>query len=348
MNSLTNKISDIYLLGAGNIGKALLDIFKSINPNCIKIRKIATSKKLLVNNHYINPNTAIEKLSKSNEQFNLDRFLKVENKSSNNILVDCTASESIAKEYLKIINNGFSIVTANKIANTLNQEYYNQLRTQTQKSDLKFKYETNVGAGLPIISTIQRLINTGDEIISIKGVLSGTLSYLFSTLNKTIPFSEILKDAFKKGFTEPDPRFDLSGIDVARKILILAREAGSKIELDDINVAPLFSNNINKNISLDEFLIELKNTDNNYQHIYNTAQLEKKVLRYIATWNHDKAIVGLQAVSNESPFFYQKGRENFVVIRTKRYDECPIVIKGHGAGPEVTAAGVFHDITLCQ
>ena len=217
------RLLDIYLVGAGTIGGELLNIISQQDLNNIRICGVGNSKKMLLDDATINPTTAIDELKNSPDPFILDKFLKHKNIGSNHrIFVDCTASETIAGQYTDILDNGFSVVTANKIANTLDQEYYWSIRESAEKHKVHFRYETNVGAGLPIINTLQGLLAVGDEIIEIQGILSGTLSYLFNSFDGQTPFSSLVSYARKKGFTEPDPREDLNGMDVARKILILA------------------------------------------------------------------------------------------------------------------------------
>ena len=205
-----------------------------------------------------------------------------------------------------------------------------------------------MGAGLPIIETLQTLLNTGDTVKKIEGVMSGTLSYLFSQFNGTVSFSDLVKQARGNGFTEPDPRDDLNGMDVARKILILARETGIKLALDDISVENLIPAEMDPDLSIDNFLNQFSNYDSTFMDRYESAKKEGKVLKYIATWNGKKAVVGLKAVGSDNPFFHQNGRENFIVFTTRRYNDTPMVIKGHGAGAEVTAAGVLGDILKCK
>ena len=200
---------------------------------------------------------------------------------------------------------------------------------------------------MPIISTIRRLVSTGDRVLNIQGVLSGTLSYLFSEFNGQVPFSKLLLNANKKGFTEPDPRNDLMGLDVARKILILIREVGYSLDLDDINVKSLIPAKINEDISVEQFFEQIESYDNLYKMEYQKAKLENKVLRYIASWDTKNVDIGLRSISVDNPFYFQKGRENFIIIKTNRYNKNPIIIKGHGAGASVTAAGVFYDIKSC-
>ena len=338
----------VYLVGVGNIGGELLKIINRNPSNNFRIVGVASSKKMLFEKFGLEISKAKSNLASSGEAFSLDRFLKKFNFSKNKkIFVDCTASKSIAEKYTQIIEKGFSIVTANKIANTLEQSYYDEIRSKIKINNNSFHYETNVGAGLPVISTLKSLLLTGDKIIKIQGVLSGTLSYLFSSFDGKIPFSTLVKNAREKGYTEPDPREDLSGYDVARKILILIRETGAKLRLSDINIENLVPEEIDKTISVKEFLIILKKFDHKYLTKLKNAKKNKKVLRYIGSWNGKTAKVELKAVGPENPFYSQNGRENFILIKTKRYNDVPLIIKGHGAGAEVTAAGVLRDIQLC-
>ena len=277
----------------------------------------------------------------------IDSFVEIASETSNSIFVDVTASEHISMETSKILSKGISVVAANKIANSINQEYYDEIRASALIRGAQFRYETNVGAGLPVIDTLKTLLKTGDEILKIEGVLSGTLSYLFSKYDGSIAFSSLVKTAMKAGYTEPDPRNDLNGLDVGRKILILIRETGKKIEIQDVSIDSLIHENIDPNISISDFLEELKKYDDELLKNYTKSLSSGKVLRYIAEWNGKDAKVGLKAVGKESQFYYQNGRENFISFTTRRYNKTPLVIKGHGAGAEVTAAGVLGDILKC-
>ena len=344
-----DHIADIYLLGLGTVGSELLDIIGKESPRGISIRSVGSSKKMIVGNDAVNPITAMDDLNKLGVPFELSEFLNTDGTkvTKQKIFIDCTASETIAKEYVNILDLGFSVVTANKIANTLDQDYYYLIRDTAKNNNVQFRYETNVGAGLPIIYTLQGLIATGDKILSIEGVLSGTLSYLFNSFDGQKPFSVLVREARGKGFTEPDPREDLSGMDVARKMLILIRETGSKLELDDIFVESLIPTDLDPTLSVNTFLNRMVYFDQFFIEKLENATAEQKVLRYIGSWDGQKAKVGLEMVSNDNPFYNQKGRENFIVFKSKRYNDVPLVIKGHGAGAAVTAAGVLHDIQLC-
>lgn len=208
----------------------------------------------------------------------------------------------------------------------------------------RYAFETNVGAGLPIITTIQDLVRSGDTITKIEGVLSGTLSYIFGAFTKGAKFSDVVKEAKEKGFTEPDPRVDLSGKDVARKIVILAREIGLQVELDDVLIDPVLPKNCNEAPNIPSFFKELEASDDYFDDLRQKAQDDGKVLRMVAKLENNKCSIGLQAVDASSPFFGLKGGDNMIAITSKRYTPYPLVVRGPGAGADVTAAGVFAEI----
>jgi aspartokinase/homoserine dehydrogenase 1 len=209
---------------------------------------------------------------------------------------------------------------------------------------VKFLYETNVGAGLPIINTLNDLILSGDRIIRIEAVLSGTLNFIFSSFKGGTAFSAIVREAREKGYTEPDPRDDLNGMDVARKMLILAREAGAKIEIDDVTVENLVPESLRGQISIDEFLSELKSHDDHFERMRQKAEGNAEKLRYMAVFDGNSVSASLRTVNAQHPFYQLSGSDNMIMITTERYNERPMVIRGPGAGAEVTAAGVFADI----
>ena len=335
---------NLFIAGTGFIGSSLIELIKK--DDSLKICGLMNSKKMLIDLMGIdckNWRTKLENGINADFEFFINEFSRL----SKSIFVDVTASEQISMITSKILARGTSVVTASKIANSANQKYYDEIRVSELIGNAQFKYETNVGAGLPIIETLKTLLNTGDKILKIEGVLSGTLSYLLSKYDGSIPFSKLIKIAMKSGYTEPDPRNDLSGLDVARKILILIRETGEKIDIQDVCIDSLINNDIDTEISVNEFLNELEKYDNDFLKIYNKAKNNDQVLRYIAEWDGEKAKVGLKAVTEENQFYYQNGRENFISITTKRYNKSPLVIKGHGAGADVTAAGVLGDILKC-
>ncbi len=263
---------------------------------------------------------------------------------SNSVFVDCTSNEEVTKHYEEILNASIGIVTPNKLANSGKYVDYEKLRKAATQHGVKFLYETNVGAGLPIISTLNDLKYSGDKILKIEGVLSGTLSFIFNSFVSGTKFSEIVKDAKAKGFTEPDPRDDLNGMDVSRKILILSREAGYGLEPEDIKLEPFLPASCFSVDTVDEFFVELQKVDPELSKIQEKATAEGKVLRLIASMEDGEATVKLEAVGPEHPFYSLSGSDNIVSLTTKRYLERPLVVKGPGAGAEVTSAGVFAEI----
>ena len=343
-NNKEKSKKSLFIAGVGNIGSSLIKLIEK--DKSVEICGLINSKKMIIDLKGIDCKNWKIKLENSiDADFNI--FVDELTKISRSIFVDLTDSRKISMETSKILAKGTSVVAANKIANSVKQEYYDDIRVSELIGGSKFKYETNVGAGLPIIETLKNLLITNDKILKIEGVMSGTLSYLFSKYDGSIPFSRLIKIAMKSAYTEPDPRNDLNGLDVARKILILVRETGEKIDIQDVFIDSLINENIDPTISVNEFLIELEKYDNDFLKIYNKAKNNNQVLRYIAEWDGEKAKVGLKAVTEENQFYYQNGRENFISITTKRYNKSPLVIKGHGAGAEVTAAGVLGDILKC-
>ena len=340
-----NTIINVFIAGVGLVGSDLIRLIQ--NKKSINVCGIMNSRKMILNPSGLDTQHYVEKLAQG-ETADLESFISSAAQSRNAVFVDVTSSPAIAEQTATILKKGISVVSASKLANAMNQDYYDSIRENSKASGALFKYETNVGAGLPIIETLQTLLNTGDTVKKIEGVMSGTLSYLFSQFDGTVSFSNLVKQARENGFTEPDPRDDLNGMDVARKILILARETGIKLALDDISVENLIPAEMDPDLSIDNFLNQFSNYNSTFLDRYESAKKEGKVLRYIATWNGKKAVVGLKAVGSDNPFFHQNGRENFIVFTTRRYNDAPMVIKGHGAGAEVTAAGVLGDILKCK
>lgn len=268
------------------------------------------------------------------------------NNLENVIAVDATASEELIKLYIPLIQNGFSIVAANKKANTLHTDFYKELRRNLLKFDQYFLYETNVGAGLPVVQTINELYLSGEKITKIRGVFSGSLSYIFNRFgNENTTFSTILKEAEKSGYTEPDSREDLSGNDVARKLLILAREIGIQKEFSDVQISSLLLPDLNEENTKAEYASNKQLLDKPYE-IAKIAQTENHVLRYVGELDvvNQKLEVKLISTPKNSALGQLKGADNLIEIYTKSYGEIPIVIQGAGAGKKVTARGVLSDI----
>jgi aspartokinase/homoserine dehydrogenase 1 len=259
------------------------------------------------------------------------------------VFIDCTASEKIADSYISLMQNRISLVAANKIANTKPMSMYEELKKTANQYKVHFLYETNAGAGLPIIDPIRNLKDTGDKIQKFEAILSGTISYLFNQLTESGKFSDIVKKARDLGYTEPDPRVDLSGIDFARKILLLVREFGIDMEFEDIRIEPLLSPYTSEDVSLQEFYQRLVGEDERYSQLVQKAKEKGCVIRWIGKYENGRASIKLEWVSNEHPFFTLKGTDNIIAIYTNRYTN-PLVIKGAGAGAEVTAGGVMSDV----
>ena len=347
------KTLHIFLVGTGLIGKALLkqvlEQFKKLSEEHhleIKVAGIANSRKMLFNEDGLLLENLTERLLESGETMDTLTFIKkmTNLNLSNSVFVDCTASDDIAKNYHTVLSENISIVTPNKKANSADISYYRQLKETARKRGVKFLYETNVGAGLPVINTLNDLLLSGDKVISIEAVLSGTLNYIFSSFDGTKKFSGVVAEAKEKGFTEPDPRDDLSGMDVARKILILSREAGLDLELSQIKVQNLVPEDCRDIKDVGDFMTTFKNYDDHFQKLLTEANLEKKKLRYQATLDKGIVKVELNSVDANHPFYSLSGSDNIILLTTERYHERPLVIRGPGAGAEVTAAGVFADV----
>ena len=261
----------------------------------------------------------------------------------NSVFVDCTSSPDIAALYADLLDHNINVVAANKIAASGKYEDYSRLKHITRKKDVKFLFETNVGAGLPIINTINNLINSGDRILKIEAVVSGTLNYIFNVLSRDVPMSRAIKMSQEAGYSEPDPRTDLSGKDVIRKLVILAREAGYKVEQEDVK-ASLFIPDKYFSGSLDDFYRDITGLDGDFERQRAEAEKAGEHFRFVARLDNGVTSVGLQKVDSVHPFYHLEGSNNVILITTERYNEYPMVIKGYGAGAEVTAAGVFSDI----
>ena len=348
----TSQPIEVFAFGAGSIGGTLLDQISNQQEKLkkqnieIKVISISTSKKMIFNSNGLNLKTWREDINKSQKQASVDEILDYvkESKPLNPIFVDCTASYDLPERYLDILNTGMSIATPNKRANSMSIEYYHQLRKTANKNHCRFLYETNVGAGLPIIDTLQNLFKSGDKLIGFNGIMSGSLSYIFGKLDEGKKFSEAVVEAKNMCFTEPDPRDDLGGVDVARKALIIARESGMQIELSDIKMNSIFPENFSTEGSVEEFMKRLPEVDEYFENKMNNLKKEGKVLRMGASIQNGKVYVGMLEVGSSDPLYAVKGGENAFVFETDRYTPIPLTIRGYGAGADVTAAGVFGDI----
>jgi aspartokinase/homoserine dehydrogenase 1 len=347
------KTLHLFLVGVGLIGRTLLDQIKKRADGLrtdhaldLRIVGLANSRTMVFDSHGISLADWDKRLEDSDKHMHIGSFVKemVQLNLMNTVFVDCTSSQAVADAYESILHANRSIVTPNKKANSGSYEAYQKLRALTVKNGARFYYGANVGAGLPVISTINELRRGGDKILKIEAILSGTMSFLFNLFVKGALFSEVLQDAQKRGFTEPDPRDDLNGMDVARKLLILARESGYSLEMDAIAVERLLPEECLNVSSVSDFYEKLRTHDAEFNTRREQAEREGKVLRYIARYEDGRGSVALQAVGPEHPFYHLSGSDNVISITSEFYRENPLVIKGQGAGAEVTAGKVFADI----
>ncbi len=347
------KTVNLFIAGTGLIGRTLFQQIKNQKEFLsrhlrleIKIAGLANSRKMLIDENGIDIDQWEDVLSQKGETSVTDTFMQSMKKCnlSNTVFVDCTSSEEIIRQYPGVLCSSIPIVTPNKQANTSEYSYYQKLRELAKQYNVRFLYETNVGAGLPVISTLNDLMLSGDKVIRIEGILSGTLSYLFNNFTEGTSFSALLRDAVDKGYTEPDPREDLTGTDVARKLLILIREAGYKAELKDIEIEGLLPSESDKNLSKEEFLKTFSQYDGYFRRRLENAGAKGCRLRYIASWEDGKASVKLTEVPEPHPFYALASNDNIISFKTVYYKERPVVIQGPGAGATVTSGGVLADI----
>jgi aspartokinase/homoserine dehydrogenase 1 len=343
---------NIFLVGIGTVGRDLLnqisrqqEKLKKEHRLKLKLTGVANSRKMIFDRDGIDISDLKNKMEQSEVKSNLTQFCEtmVQMNMFNSVFVDCTADDKVADHYLFVLENFISVVAANKVAASSEFSRYRALKEMAAKHGVKFLFETNVGAGLPLISTINDLMRSGDRIVRIEAVLSGTLNYIFNTLSKDIPFSKAVRMAKDIGYSEPDPRIDLSGIDVIRKLVILARESGYKIEQEDI-VNHSFIPEKYFNSSIEEFW----NTIDEMDEVFEKQRLEletgKQKWRFVAVMDEGKASVSLKVVDPGHPFYDLEGSNNIVLLTSERYNEYPMLIQGYGAGAAVTAAGVFADL----
>jgi aspartokinase/homoserine dehydrogenase 1 len=347
------KVLNVFLVGTGLIGKELLHMMHEqfdqlANQHRLEVNviAIANSKKMLFAEEGLHGKMAVDRMTQEGLPMNLQEFVTKMQALNlpNSVFVDCTSSEVVAHAFSSILEANISIVTPNKKANSGSWANYQLLKKISRQRGVKFLYETNVGAGLPVINTLNDLLISGDKVIRIEAVLSGTLNFIFSSFSAGTKFSDIVLQAKEKGFTEPDPRDDLNGIDVARKALILSREIGYELELADVEVHNLVPEPLRAETSIHKFLSSLADHDQLFERIREKAEKENKKLRYMAIIEGGKAKVSLVAVDAAHPFYSLSGSDNIILVTTERYHERPMVIRGPGAGATVTAAGVFADV----
>jgi aspartokinase/homoserine dehydrogenase 1 len=343
----------IGLIGPGTVGKVLLEQIAAESARLrdefnldLRVRGILSSKKMLLSEQGVDLRGWKPALEASQSPADITKFaehLHVDH-LPHTVIIDCTADEGVAKHYAEWLKAGIHVVTPNKKANSGPLGYYESLKEARRLGSSSYLYEATVGAGLPVISTLRDLRETGDKIVSVEGIFSGTLAYLFNVYDGKTPFSQIVKDAKAKGYTEPDPRDDLSGTDFARKVIILGREMGLKLEMKDVQVESLVPASLAKG-TIDEFLAGLPNFDAEMQKRFDSAASRGKVLRYMGRLTADgKAAVGVSELDRTHAFANIALTDNVVRYATARYNSNPLIVQGPGAGPEVTAAGVFADL----
>jgi aspartokinase/homoserine dehydrogenase 1 len=344
------KQLNLFIAGAGNVGKRLLAQLEQqqaflMQDFRLQIRVIGliNSRNMVVSEDGLNGNW--ETRLAEGEKADLHSFVQriISRNLRNSVFVDVTAHETVSQVYASLLQKSIAVVACNKIAASSAFSNYARLKELAREYNTRFLFETNVGAGLPVIGTLNDLLRSGDRILKIEAVLSGTLNYVFNHYDGTRPFSEVVKQAQAEGYTEPDPRLDLSGMDVARKIMILAREAGEKMEMDAIQNSSFLPASCMEG-SVADFYVELEKQEPHFRKLYEEAAAKHCKLKFVATFNEGKASVGLQHINEQHDFYHLYGKDNIVRFYTLRYAEQPLVVKGAGAGADVTASGVFADI----
>ncbi len=337
-------VKKVFIAGTGAVGGALIKQLCNIQENRnLKLIGLCNSGNVKWYSNDIGGSFADDLRSAPKKNWDEIVSKLASNKSESVIFVDSTGSPEVAALYPELLQNGIHVVTPSKLANTQSQEYFDELQNLAAQYNTQFLYETNVGAGLPIIKTIKNLIDSGDEILEISGVLSGTMTYLFSELDKGELFSKSVIKARTLGYAEPDPRDDLSGEDVARKFLILARICGCKLERYEINVESLIPDSLKDTDSV-TFLEKLPEHDSEWRSKVSDAVSDGKKLRYTGLLKDGKIKIGVEAVDQSSPIGRLNGTNNLITIKTGRYNHQPLIIQGPGAGKNVTAAGILSDI----
>lgn len=353
----TYKQVNLFIIGAGNVGKRLLGQFL-LQQNYlqehlglqVRIAGIANSKKMIFNDEGIDLNNWKELLN-AGEPMQLDAFINIikEKNLRNSVFADVTANDEVARVYDRLLQKSISVVACNKVAASAEYSYYKKLKNLAREFNCRFLFETNVGAGLPVIGTLNDLLRSGDVVNKMQAVLSGTLNFVFNNYNGEKKFAAIVRRAQEEGYTEPDPRLDLSGKDVMRKIMILARESGEELEMENITCNSFLPESCMQG-TVEDFYKEMEKHEAHFKKLYDAAVKENCKLKFVASYNNSadgnggKASVGLQHINPQHDLYHLYGKDNVVLFYTNRYTEQPLVVKGAGAGADVTAAGVFADI----
>lgn len=346
----TEKVIHVFLVGPGLVGGELLnqinDNFSSETSTEVRVIGLANSRFMHFDPKGITLKDWKGELSQSTEAMSIEGFVNrmIDLKLPHSVFVDCTSNQMIADTYQNILQSKISIVTPNKKANSGTFSNYCELKNLASQNHVKFLYDSNVGAGLPLIQTIKSIHRSGDSIVKLDAILSGTLSYLFNAFDGTVPFSQVVREAQEKGYTEPDPRDDLNGLDMARKFLILAREAGLSLEMNDVVVQRFLSNDCFEAESVVEFYQKLSSCDEQLSSLAKDARQKGQVLRFIGVLENGNAVLSLKAVSEDHSFYHLSDTDNIASINSRVYCKNPIVIKGPGAGASITAANVLSNI----
>ncbi|MEX0985926.1 MAG: bifunctional aspartate kinase/homoserine dehydrogenase I [Bacteroidales bacterium] len=341
----------LYIAGTGNVGSKLLNQIKQQQVPLKETQKlkinvvgITNSRKMLINSDGIDISDPLAALEKG-EQADMAGFIKTIARKNlrNSVFVDCTASDNLSDRYIDLFESYVSVITANKVACSSEYSLYKKLKDSALHHGVKFSFETNVGAGLPVINTIGDLISSGDKILEIEAVVSGTLNYIFNILSEEVPLSEAIKKAMENGYSEPDPRLDLSGVDVKRKLLILARESGYALEEKDIEIEKFLPDDLFEG-DVDSFLKNIVELNSEWEERRRKIAESGRRWRYVAALKDGKGTIGLREMKEKHPAYQLEASNNIILLTTSRYRELPLLIQGYGAGAEVTAAGLFADI----
>lgn len=343
---------NLFVMGVGNVGEKFLDQIKAqysyLKDNLrisVRIVGLSNSRKMYFDEEGIDLDTFKSNL-KNGEPTSTDNFINRIKQLNlrNSIFVDNTASDTVAATYAQYLKNSIAVVTCNKVACSSEYANYKLLKNLSRQYNAPFLFETNVGAGLPIIDTLKNLIASGDRVHKIQAVLSGSLNFIFNNFNEHTPFVDVVKQAMVEGYTEPDPKIDLSGIDVKRKLVILIRESGYEMEIDDIDTISFLPEDCLATTNNDDFLQSLVNQSAHFDALYKQAAENGDRLKFVASFENGKANVGLQSIPASHPFYNLEGKDNIVLFYTDRYADQPLIIKGAGAGAAVTASGIFADV----